>query len=73
MTYANQSVLADVEWLKKNLNTPGLRVVEVDYDPKLAYEQGHIPGSVLIDWRKDMNRPEERDFIDAAAFEKLMS
>jgi thiosulfate/3-mercaptopyruvate sulfurtransferase len=47
--------------------------VEVDYDPKLAYEQGHIPGAVLIDWRKDMNNPRERDIIDAEGFQKLMS
>ncbi len=73
MSYANPSVLVDVDWLKANLNKEGLRIVEVDYDPKLAYDQGHIPGAVLIDWRKDVNNPNERDFIDAAGFEKLMS
>ena len=73
MSYANPSVLVDVDWLKANLNKEGLRIVEVDYDPKLAYDQGHIPGAVLIDWRKDVNNPNERDFLDAAGFEKLMS
>ncbi len=73
MSYANPAVLVDVDWLKGNLNKEGLRIVEVDYDPKLAYDQGHIPGAVLIDWRKDVNNPNERDFIDAAGFEKLMS
>ncbi|MEM1943341.1 MAG: sulfurtransferase [Candidatus Caldarchaeum sp.] len=73
MSYAHPHVLADVEWLKQNLAKPGLAVVEVDYDPKLAYEQGHIPGALLIDWRKDMNKQESRDIIDAREFEALMS
>lgn len=73
MTYANPSVLAEVEWLKQNLGNPSIKVVEVDYDPKLAYEQGHIPGALLIDWRKDMNKQDVRDIIDAREFENLMS
>jgi thiosulfate/3-mercaptopyruvate sulfurtransferase len=55
------------------LGKPGIAIIEVDYDPKLAYEQGHIPGALLIDWRKDMNKPDVRDIIDAGEFEKLMS
>jgi len=73
MTYAHPEVLVDINWLKQNLKNPKVRIVEVDYDPKLAYEQGHIPGAVLIDWRKDMNDPVQRDIIDASAFERLMS
>jgi thiosulfate/3-mercaptopyruvate sulfurtransferase len=73
MTYANPHVLTDVEWVKQNLGKPGIAIIEVDYDPKLAYEQGHIPGALLIDWRKDMNKPDVRDIIDAGEFEKLMS
>ncbi len=73
MTYANPQVLTDVEWVKQNLGKPRIAIIEVDYDPKLAYEQGHIPGALLIDWRKDMNKPDVRDIIDAGEFEKLMS
>jgi thiosulfate/3-mercaptopyruvate sulfurtransferase len=73
MTYANPQVLTDVEWVKQNLGKPGIAIIEVDYDPKLAYEQGHIPGALLVDWRKDMNKPDVRDIIDAGEFEKLMS
>jgi thiosulfate/3-mercaptopyruvate sulfurtransferase len=73
MKYANPQVLTDVEWVKQNLGKPGIAIIEVDYDPKLAYEQGHIPGALLIDWRKDMNKPDVRDIIDAGEFEKLMS
>ena len=73
MSYAHPHVLTNVEWLKQNLDKPGLAVVEVDYDPKLAYEQGHIPGALLIDWRIDMNKHDSRDIIDAKEFEALMS
>ena len=73
MTYANPNVLTDVDWVRQNLGKPGIAIVEVDYDPKLAYEQGHIPGALLIDWRKDMNKPDVRDIIDARQFEELMS
>ncbi len=73
MSYAHPEVLVDIGWLQKNLNAPNTRIVEVDYDPRLAYEQGHIPGAVLIDWRRDMNDPVQRDIIGPEAFEKLMS
>ncbi|MEM2967104.1 MAG: sulfurtransferase [Candidatus Caldarchaeum sp.] len=73
MSYAHPHVLTNVEWLEQNLDKPGLAVVEVDYDPKLAYEQGHIPGALLIDWRIDMNKHDSRDIIDAKEFEALMS
>ena len=71
--YAHPEALVDVNWLANNLKNPSIRIVEVDYDPRLAYEQGHIPGAVLIDWRKDMNDPVQRDIIGPSDFEKLMS
>ncbi len=60
------------EWLKDNLDSPSIRVVEVDYDPATAYDVGHIPGAVLVDWRKDLNRYPERDIISPEDFERLM-
>ena len=64
--------LVDIEWLERNLGKPGVKVVEVDYDPQSAYHVGHIPGALLIDWKKDLNKYPERDIIDAEGFEKLM-
>jgi thiosulfate/3-mercaptopyruvate sulfurtransferase len=65
--------LVDPEWLEQNLGKPGIKVVEVDYDPQSAYYVGHIPGALLIDWKKDLNKYPERDIIDAEGFERLMS
>ncbi len=61
------------EELKERLGEEGLKIVEVDYEPKTAYELGHIPGAILIDWKKDLNKYPERDIISPEEFEKLMS
>ena len=35
-------------------------------------QRGHIPGAVRIDWKRDLNDPLVRDFIDGEAFAALM-
>ncbi len=70
-TYAHPEVLVDTSWLKANLGNQNVRVVEVDYDPNANYNLGHIPGSVLVDWRKDINDPLARDILSKDALEKL--
>jgi len=69
--FAHPERLVSGEWLEANLGTPGLVVVESDEDV-LLYETGHIPGAVKIDWHTDLNDPVERDYIDGAAFAKLL-
>jgi thiosulfate/3-mercaptopyruvate sulfurtransferase len=46
--------------------------VEVDEDTS-AYDGGHIPGAVKLDWRTDLQDPVKRDFVDAQQFSKLLS
>jgi thiosulfate/3-mercaptopyruvate sulfurtransferase len=70
--YAHPEVLVSTEWLADHLADPGVRVLEVDWDPSVAYELGHIPGASLIDWKRDINDPIRRDILSAAAFEKLL-
>ncbi len=70
--YAHPEVLVSTDWLEKNLNSPGLVIVESDEDV-LLYETGHIPGSVKIDWHTDLNDPVTRDYIDGEGFSKLLS
>src|SRR5688572_7302759 len=55
--------MVDTSWVEGNLGDANLRIVEVDYDPTPNYNLGHIPGSVLIDWRKDINDPLTRDIV----------
>ena len=62
-TYAHPEVLVDTAWVAQHLNDPRVRVAEVDYDPVANYQQGHVPGSVLIDWRADINDGLQRDIL----------
>jgi len=70
--YAHPEVLVDTSWTKGNLSNSNVRIVEVDYDPTANYDQGHIPGSVLVDWRKDINDPLRRDILTKEALEALL-
>lgn len=69
---SREDVLVTAEWAEQNLQTPGVVFVEVDEDTS-AYEGGHIPGAVKIDWKQELQDPVRRDFIDRAGFEKLLS
>ncbi|MCG8919565.1 sulfurtransferase [Actinokineospora sp. PR83] len=69
---SREDVLVSAAWAEENLQTPGVVFVEVDEDAS-AYDTGHIPGAVKIDWRQDLQDPVRRDFVDRAGFEKLLS
>jgi thiosulfate/3-mercaptopyruvate sulfurtransferase len=73
MMYSHPEILVSTDWVSEHLKDPKVRIVEVDYDPKNAYEQGHIPGAVLVDWKKDINDPVRRDILSKEAFEALNS
>jgi thiosulfate/3-mercaptopyruvate sulfurtransferase len=65
-------VLVDAEWVEAHLDDPKVVLVEVDEDTA-AYDKNHIRGAVRIDWRKDLQDPVKRDFVDQGQFEKLLS
>ena len=69
--YAHPDVLVDTEWVLAHHKDPNVRVAEVDYDPSANYEQGHVPGAVLFDWRKDINDPVARDILSPQALTEL--
>ena len=71
-TYAHPEVLVTTAWVNEHLNDPKVRIAEVDYDPVANYDMGHIPGSVLIDWKKDVNDPTRRDIVSADALGALL-
>ena len=47
-------------------------LVEVDEDTT-AYDSGHIPGAVKLDWKSDLQDPVRRDFVNKQQFEALLS
>ncbi|UPO78062.1 sulfurtransferase [Arthrobacter sp. Helios] len=69
--YANPDRLVSTDWLAAHLGSPGLVVLESNEDI-LLYDTGHIPGARKIDWHTDLNDADTRDFVDGAAFAKLM-
>ncbi|QSB14521.1 sulfurtransferase [Natronosporangium hydrolyticum] len=69
---SRDSALVTAEWAEKNLDTPGTVFVEVDEDTA-AYDAGHIPGAIKLDWRTELQDPVRRDFIDKGQFEELLS
>src|SRR6266516_1975338 len=56
-------VLVTTEWLAEHLNDDGIVVAEVDENPDV-YDEGHIPGSIKLHWRGDLQDPVERDLAE---------
>src|SRR5437764_512326 len=65
-----KDVLVDTQWVEDHLDDDSIRIVEVDENPAL-YAEAHIPGAIGFDWRKDLQDPVKRDFLDAQAFGEL--
>ena len=73
MSYRHPEVLVETSWVREHLKDPKIRIVEVDYDPTANYNLGHVPGSALFDWRKDINDPVTRDILSKEQLEGLLS
>ncbi len=73
MSYAHPEVLVETNWVADHINDSKVRIVEVDYDPENAYNQGHITNAGLAWWKRDINDPVTRDIINKQQFETLMS
>src|SRR5262245_22148207 len=70
--YANPDRLVSTDWVAEHLQDANVRIIESNEDP-LLYPSGHVPGSVEVDWTRDLNDQLRRDYLDRAAFEGLMS
>ncbi|MFF5720200.1 sulfurtransferase [Streptomyces buecherae] len=69
---SRSDVLVDAEWVQARIDDPKTVIVEVDEDTS-AYDKNHIKNAIRIDWKKDLQDPVRRDFVDQAGFEKLLS
>ena len=69
---SRDSALVSADWAEKNLGAAGVVFVEVDEDTS-AYDTGHIPGAVKIDWKQDLQDQVRRDFVNKQQFEALLS
>jgi thiosulfate/3-mercaptopyruvate sulfurtransferase len=69
---SRDTALVTADWAEKNLDAPGVVFVEVDEDTA-AYDAGHIPGAIKLDWKADLQDPVRRDFVNKQQFEALLS
>ena len=69
--YARPEVLVDTEWLENNVDDRSLAIVEVDEDPT-AYEKGHIPNAIGINWDTELHDVPRREFLSAGQLAKLL-
>ncbi|HIW62663.1 MAG TPA: sulfurtransferase [Candidatus Stackebrandtia excrementipullorum] len=69
---SRDDVLVSADWAEQNLNADKVVFVEVDEDTA-AYDTGHIPGAVKLDWRDDLQDQLRRDLVNAEQFSRLLS
>ncbi len=69
---SRQDVLVTADWAEKNLGPDGIVFVEVDEDTT-AYDGGHLPGAVKINWTTELQDPVRRDIVNKEQFEQLLS
>jgi len=69
---SRQDVLVTADWAEKNLGTEGIVFLEVDEDTA-AYDGGHLPGAVKVNWTTELQDAVRRDIVDKAQFEQLLS
>ena len=68
---AASDVLVSTDWLEKNLDQAGLRIIEVSVNPG-QYERGHVPGAVNFNWHTDLVDPVRRDIASQDSFQTLL-
>jgi thiosulfate/3-mercaptopyruvate sulfurtransferase len=69
---SRDNALVSADWAEKNIGAEGVVFVEVDEDTT-AYDGGHIPGAVKINWKTELQDPVRRDFVSKPQFEALAS
>jgi thiosulfate/3-mercaptopyruvate sulfurtransferase len=69
---SRQDVLVTADWAEKNLGTEGVVFLEVDEDTT-AYDGGHLPGAVKVNWTTELQDQVRRDIADPEQFSKLLS
>jgi thiosulfate/3-mercaptopyruvate sulfurtransferase len=67
----SRDVLVTTEWVAKNLDTPNVKLVEVDVDTT-AYDEGHAPGAIAFNWTSQLQDQVRRDIITKEGLEELL-
>ncbi|MGH2694776.1 MAG: sulfurtransferase [Actinomycetota bacterium] len=70
-SYANPDTLVDTAWVEKHMDDPQVAIVEVDEDDT-AYEKGHIPNAVAINWKTELHDVPRREFVSSEQLGELL-
>jgi thiosulfate/3-mercaptopyruvate sulfurtransferase len=69
--YAKPDVLVETAWLEENVDDPSIAIVEVDEDAT-AYEKGHIPNAVALNWETELHDLPRREFVSSEQLARLL-
>lgn len=69
---SRETALVTADWVEDHLNDDGIVLIEVDEDVE-AYDKGHIPGAIKLDWKKDLQDGVRHDFVSKERLEQLLS
>jgi thiosulfate/3-mercaptopyruvate sulfurtransferase len=70
--YVHPEVVVETDWLAGKLADPSVRIFEVDVDTA-AYDLGHIPGAVGLNWTTQLCDTLRRDILPQQELEALLS
>ena len=71
-TMSRESALVTADWVEETPQRPEVVLIEVDEDAE-AYDKGHIPGAIKLDWKKDLQDGVRHDFVSKEQLEALLS
>ena len=69
--YKNPDVLVDTDWLEQHSGDGDIAIVEVDEDTT-AFDKGHIPNAVSINWETELHDVPRREFVSADQLAQLL-
>jgi thiosulfate/3-mercaptopyruvate sulfurtransferase len=70
--YTNPKALVGTDYLAARLDDPAIAIIEVDEDTT-AFERGHIPGAVALDWETELHALPQRDFVSGDELTALLA
>jgi len=71
MSYTNPDALVETDWLEQQGDSADIAILEVDEDTT-AYQKGHIPNAISIDWANDLHDVPRREFVSSEQLAKLL-
>ena len=70
-TTRTNAVLVTTDWARDHLDDPAVRFLEVDVDTD-AYQTGHLPGAVGINWKRQLTDSVRRDLASRDDLQQLL-